>query len=285
MIQLKSTQFKKELKKHFSKYKNIDLSSYWCEDTLIKINNKNNLYHNWLSIVIPYLKKRYNLSSSRILDVGSGFGVHSMQLALLNNDVLGIDVSMDHLRLANILKSENTSGCLFLQYDGKKIPLKDKSVDIVTMFTCLEHIDDQTLNLIMSELHRVCKGVIYILVPNKLSIYDAHVKLYFLPFMPRKLALFYILLRGKGHVYEFSYRKEWDVYYRTYFRIKAIFEPFFESQDLPVEFSFPPEHLTSKTRRINSFLVKHFHINRNIFEPYINLILVPKHKTNSKVSK
>lgn len=99
MKNLKSTKFKKELKKHFSNYKNIVLAKYWYEDNLNKINNKDFIYQNWLSTVIPYLKKRYNLSSSRILDVGCGFGIHSTQLALINNNVIGIDVYMAHLRL------------------------------------------------------------------------------------------------------------------------------------------------------------------------------------------
>lgn len=273
---MKSKQFEKQLKQYFSTYTNQKLVECWYHDKLHQLGKKDDIYQQWLFQIDSFLKKKLGIKSASILDVGCGFGILTVQLGLLNNRVIGIDLDEKYLQLAYILKKENNVEGLFLKYNGNRIPIKDKSINIITLFSCVEHMDDLTLNKLIQELHRICKGIVYIIVPNKWKIYDDHVNLYWLPLLPRKLALLYIKLRGKDFYFEISHKKEWDVYYRSYFKIKKLFEPFFEIYHVPPLLSFPPPHITSMTTKFNDFLVKYTGINRNIFNPTLNLIFIPK---------
>lgn len=96
-----------------------------------------------------------------ILDFGCGTGVLQEQfLKRFNVNAFGIDISKDAIRYCK--KRKLTQVKLF---DGKKIPFKVNSFDLVTAIDVVEHIENEMRALL--EIKRVLKkgGLTIILVP------------------------------------------------------------------------------------------------------------------------
>jgi 2-polyprenyl-3-methyl-5-hydroxy-6-metoxy-1,4-benzoquinol methylase len=112
---------------------------------------------------ISFIKK-YLVSNGIFLDVGCGGG---RVLELIKRSKLrgiGIDVS-------NIfIKACISKGLDSVLFDGKKIPFKNESFDMVGSFNVLEHVDNP--DLFLNEQVRVLKenGYLIIVCPNFLSI-------------------------------------------------------------------------------------------------------------------
>ncbi|MBV1735320.1 MAG: class I SAM-dependent methyltransferase [Candidatus Desulforudis sp.] len=254
-------------------------------------------YGQWLKQLLEFLQINYNLKGSRILDLGCGTGELTVRMRCLGYGAYGLDVHEKHLRLAKILAMENgSSEEMFILNDlnSNKLPFADTELDIITMFSVLEHLDDSTLNWLLPELKRICRGVVYVLVPNRLKPVDDHTGLRFVPWMPRWLAAGYLKIRSKKHGYFISQGGDWDVYYRSFFRIVSLFRRHGFVLDFPSdEVIYPPLDKAPPITRIG----KHLKIgSRNIFigiplpwrtmmrlgypkqafYPYLNLIFIPQ---------
>lgn len=69
---------------------------------------------------------------------------------------------------------------------GKRLPLKDKSYDIVVSWATIEHAgNDSNQKFYMKELCRIGKRV-FITTPDRLSIYEPHTTTFFLHYLPPK---------------------------------------------------------------------------------------------------
>lgn len=240
---LKAERFMSEIEKYFSKSKGTYLYDICLTDHADKISNSPTGYVPWLKKMLAYLTDSYNLTGKNIVDVGCGTGEFTVWMNRLGYNAVGVDVDKKFLDIAQILAGENNlpEGTFQHLSDGGKLPFPDKSIDVVTMFSVLEHIDDEILiKNITPELYRVCRGVIYILVPNKLKPSDDHTGLWFIPWVPRFLAEKYIKLRGKKYGYYISLSGEWDVYYRTWKKITSIFESNFKLVFPPDNVIYPP---------------------------------------------
>lgn len=251
-------------------------------------------YGRWLQRMLAFIKEQYNLGK-RILDFGCGTGELTVQMRLLGYDVYGLDVHEKHLELAQILAEENGfSKEMFILNKSNKLPFEDNSIDIMTMFSMIEHLDDEILEWLLPELKRICRGIVYILVPNRLKPVDDHTGLKFVPWMPRWLAVHYVKMRGRKHGYFISQNKSWDVYYRSFFRIVTLWiRQGFILEFPPDEVIYPPLDRTPPITRIG----KHFRIGsksifigiplpynpmmklgwpKQVFYPYLNLIFIPQ---------
>ncbi|BER91390.1 methyltransferase domain-containing protein [Atrimonas thermophila] len=253
-------------------------------------------YGKWLKQVLEFITQRYNFKSKRILDFGCGTGELTVRMRCLGYEAFGIDIHEEHLELAKVLAEENglDKEMFILNNLPKELPFGDASFDVVTMFSVLEHLDDSTLSWLLPELKRICSGVVYILVPNRLKPTDDHTGLRFVPWMPRWLAVNYIKLRGRKHRYFISRDTSWDVYYRSFFRIVSLFRRYgFILNFPPDEVIYPPLDKAPPITRIGKWvrvgakrifvgiplpvkLMVNLGYPEQALYPYLNLIFIPQ---------
>jgi len=100
---------------------------------------------------------------AKILDVGSGPGILTLQLAKKNptSSIVGIDYSPTQVRAADRLKIRHKiQNCTFRRGDAVRLPFKDASFDIVLSVGSIKHWPDAVKGL--QEIRRV-------LAPNGLA--------------------------------------------------------------------------------------------------------------------
>src|SRR5207302_944530 len=145
------------------------------------------------------------VSGRKTLDVGCGTGALTVLMKLVGFDAIGIDVHQQHVQLAKVLADENSlSKDMFVCDQDSKLPFPDRSFDIVTMISVLEHLDDATLAALVPELARVCKGLLFVQAPSSASLRDDHTGLLFVPWMPQWLARLYVASYGRKYRYSIS---------------------------------------------------------------------------------
>jgi len=102
-----------------------------------------------------------------ILDIacGSGYGCSLLSEAGAKK-VVGVDISQEAIDYCQ----KKYSGIEFLQGGVEKIPLDDKSVDVVVSFETIEHVNEQSQKKFMEEIKRILKndGLLIISTPNSL---------------------------------------------------------------------------------------------------------------------
>ena len=252
-------------------------------------------YVRWLSRLLPYLSKRFELSGTRTLDLGCGTGELTVLMKLLGFDAVGLDVHQHDILLAQLLAEENQlSPEMFIWSEDAKLPFESNAFDIVTMISALEHMDDDALALLVPELARVCRGVVLIQAPNKVSISDDHTGLRFVPWMPHWLAKGYVALRGDKYKYCISASGSWDVHFRNLGQAISQFSPYFNYSFVPASCSFPEpsdDHLVTRIGRNFRISSRQIFVGfplpwrrirmslgypKEAYYPYLNLTFTPK---------
>lgn len=251
-------------------------------------------YGRWLQELLEHITDTYNLGDHpRILDVGCGTGELVVRMNVLGFDATGVDLHERHLVLARILAEENDlPNTLFVSNNGNDLPFENNSFDIVTLFSVVEHLSDTTLSQLLPELKRICCGILYVLVPNRLKLTDDHTGLRFVPWMPRWLATLYVKSRGPKYQYYISESATWDVYHRSYGRVVSLFQNYgFTVRFPPDNIVYPPLDQVPPIRRIGKNLrfrnkniyigaplphrlMTRFRYPKQGFYPYLNLIFV-----------
>jgi ubiquinone/menaquinone biosynthesis C-methylase UbiE len=95
--------------------------------------------------------RRYN----KVLDVGCGTGVQTVELAKFGEQVVGLDISRELLKIAQD-KCQHKPNVLLLEADATKIPFPDDYFDAVFSYgDVLSHIPDYKTAL--AEMARVCR--------------------------------------------------------------------------------------------------------------------------------
>ena len=257
-------------------------------------------YENFFTQKLAFFSGKQNTSSNQtplcILDFGSGTGEFTVMMNLLGHKTIGIELHQTHLKLAKILAKENgLSEDLFVFNDKKELPFPDNHFDLVTSFSVFEHLDQETISWVLPEMHRVCKGHVYTLVPNPIKPIDDHSGLAFLSYMPRWFALLYLkFVKEKYEYSKVTLSGDWDVYYRFLPKLKQLFEDanfIFEflpdSLHYPPLDKVPPVHKIGKSIKIFGFdlffgipLMANFLIKmgrpKQYYYPYLNLVCTPK---------
>lgn len=179
--------------------------------------------------VIETGKKYLNkpLKSISVLDVGSGYGEYSTEMAKFFGNVTGVEPFTDAYKVAvkKGLKIKN------LKFHNCKIEdFKSKTkFDLVTHFTVFEHMSTpkKGFDRIFSLLNK--NGIIYLTAPNKYWLFEQHYGLPFLAWLPLPLANKYLeLVKGKKSYEDCSYS-------RGYGGMKD----FFDQYDCKYEFILP----------------------------------------------
>lgn len=104
-----------------------------------------------------------------VLDVACGEGYGSALLGTVSSSVIGVDIDEDTVAFAT--RNYGTDHVRFACAPAQKLPIPDKSLDIVVSFETIEHFDDH--EGFISEISRVLKddGILIISSPNK-SVYS-----------------------------------------------------------------------------------------------------------------
>src|SRR4030042_2587713 len=136
-----------------------------------------------------------NISLFLELGCGAGSAIHTMSRKA--NYVIGVDLSLSQLLLANrILLEENVQNVLLVCASIDNLPLKDGIFDVVFASDVIEHVPDQ-INFLKVGYNKLRTGGKFIFnSPNRYSIFSAepHTGVWFAGFFPRKLIKNYIYL-------------------------------------------------------------------------------------------
>lgn len=187
---------------------------------------------NWYSKVAPLKGKRtaklllnYKNENAKLLDFGCGIGLTLSSLASFFSHSVGCDVGeleiMATKELIDLL-GLNSSAVL---YNGKRLPFKDNSFDIVTSVEVIEHVSKP--NTMLKEIRRVLKpdGILHITTANRWWIIEPHYKLPFLSYLPKNLANIYIKLSKRGVSYDDinlpSYKEFYNIV-NKYYKIEDV---------------------------------------------------------------
>lgn len=101
----------------------------------------------------------------KILDLGCGYGRHTVYFAKRGFDVYGIDISKEGINITNSwLKKENLRANIKIGDIYKKLPYPDNSFDAVVATGVIDHNKIQNIRKMIKELERILrpKGLIFI---------------------------------------------------------------------------------------------------------------------------
>jgi SAM-dependent methyltransferase len=94
----------------------------------------------------------------------------------------------------------------FVRADGEDLPWPDASVDAVVFNHIYEHVVDP--DAVLAEIRRVLRpdGAVYLGLGNRLGVWEPHLRLPFLSWLPAGAADRYARLAGRGDHYHERYR-------------------------------------------------------------------------------
>ena len=293
---LQTERFKAAVRLYFEKARGHPMYQRWVADHDEKTDPEDAAgYRRWWRQSMQYLLGNYRLRGNRLLDIGCGCGEFVVAMSMDGYCAVGADVDGAELEVARALSHENNGAGFFVLIDGNTLPFKSGSFDVVTLFSVVEHMEDATLERMLFEVRRVCRGVVYILVPSKFLPSDPHTNLRGVPFLPTRIAQRYVhwKLRSAGKPYPLSQDGQWDVHFRTISSIRQIASRCgFAVKTLPLELVFPPLSRARYVKRLGfvwkyrlplfwipipAQLLMRLGLSRLHFEPYPNLILTKVH--------
>ena len=206
-------------KQHLQAYSQYTFSEDWID---------------WAVRIIPYRAKRliktlqkYTDKDDIVLELGSGIGLTLHILAQAFPNTIGFDISQSAIDASReLLKKVGLEIPLYC-YDGKKLPFKSGSFDVVTAIDVIEHAENQ--KLMLSEIKRVLNsdGIVLITTPNKFWPLETHYRLMFLAFLPKKIADKYVSLLHRG--------TEYDVKPLSYGNLLTVVSKFFKVEDITLD--------------------------------------------------
>lgn len=261
-------------------------SELYSKMKLEKLENFNseNSYHYNLRKLIPKLT---NKKSPKIIDIGCGTGEYVILMRLLGFEAYGIDIYSDEIEIAKKLALDfGFNNKIFMKsLPGKKLKFKKNEFDLSSMFSVMEHLDNNIFPDLMIEALRISKLGLYSLVPNKYKFVDDHTRLPFLGFFSN-FVIKNIILKIFNTNYKLSENGQWDVTLRSYSEIKDHFQKIGHDINLVDDnYIYPPLTLVPKIeiKKINSYkdilnnihylILKLFFNKKENFYPYLNLFV------------
>jgi SAM-dependent methyltransferase len=93
----------------------------------------------WYRAALDYCVPQLKMPSSRVLEVGCGYGLFGGYLVELGAEFVGVDVALSAVsQFTRILQGK----CHALVADGQALPFRDASYDLVCCMEVLEHAPD-----------------------------------------------------------------------------------------------------------------------------------------------
>lgn len=167
------------------------------------------------SNIIQFLIGKLIRRSNKILDLGTGEGLVRKALEEKNDKtIIGID------KESRILKYKKN----VVIGDVTYIPFKDNTFDLIICNGVYQYIKDK--DKLIREISRILKGkrYLYLVTPLKYSVTRGSYDLYFLDWLPRKLADIFL--------YIFKGIKGYKVYVEPHSKMEQRLSLFFEVEDL-----------------------------------------------------
>lgn len=190
---------------------------------------------NWYANVAKYkgsrtvrILKKYKKSNAKLLDLGCGIGLTLTIMGQEFPSSVGCDIDEKVLKAARIILKKVGVRIPLVVYDGKTLPFKNSSFDIVTSIEVIEHAEDP--ELMLQEIRRVLKpdGILHITTANKWWPYEPHFKLLFLSYLPSKIADWYVKFTGRGENYQ-------GIKLPSYGQFKKMVGQFFTIEDVTLK--------------------------------------------------
>lgn len=224
-----------------------------------------------------------SVRGARILDIGSGFGSFVLAAKRSGLDAVGVDIASFEVEFARRrLRAEMPDEApedVYLHGSGFELPFKPESFDILTLWNVLEHVSNY--RGLLSEAVRVLRpgGYLYIVCPNYASFREeAHYHIFWPSLIPRKIAMYYLRLRGKDpSFFETSifYRTNWGVLYALR-RLGLEVHDFSGDKLLdPIKIKHKKiRNLLLSLQRVNLLWVIRFWFMLNLYNPFKNSVVL-----------
>ncbi len=181
------------------------------------------LVRDWLTkevsaqgIVEDFQKRVGSVHDRRVLDVGFGNGITLAAFAQQGAHMCGLEVSEElHAIAHEYLQAKEVVGELQL-YNGGSFPFADATFDYMYSVSVLEHVTDPAQVLL--EAARVLKpgGLFYLAFPNRLFPRETHTGIWFLSYVPRRLARFLLVLFRRNTI------DDWNLHFLSYFWLRRL---------------------------------------------------------------
>ena len=161
-----------------------------------------------LSVIKDYCSKNNkDMDKFTCLDIGCSAGLITNYISMNLKKTIGIDTDESTINSAKKLSNKNLT---FLKASALSVPFKDNTFDLIICNHIYEHVPDA--QKMFDEIYRILKkdGICYLSAGNKYNIIEGHYKLPFLSWLPQPLANLYLIITGRGKIYEekhFSYFK------------------------------------------------------------------------------
>ena len=149
--------------------------------------------------VIKILQKHLGeLSNKNLLDIGCSSGIMTDYYADFFQEVDALDIDQKAIEYA--LSNTKNKNINFILSPLEELQV-EKRYDVMICSHIYEHVPDSSI--LFERIYDLLKsgGVCYFAAGNRYQIYENHYNLYFLSYLPKKLANFYLKITKKGNYY------------------------------------------------------------------------------------
>ena len=170
-----------------------------------------------------------DLSSQKILDLGSGDGNFLIAAAKQGSQAVGLELNDEYIIRSKKLAEQESVDIEVVQGVAEKMPFENNSFDFINISELIEHV--QSPEDLLKEVYRVLKpgGQVYISAPNRFSFKDQHFHLYFINWLPRFMSDVFISIFGKHKDYSqksAGLQSLKEMHYYTYGQINKLAQLF-----------------------------------------------------------
>ena len=138
------------------------------------------------------------LSNKSLLDIGCSSGIMTDYYADFFQEVDALDIDQKAIEYA--LSNTKNKNINFILSPLEELQV-EKRYDVMICSHIYEHVPDSSI--LFERIYDLLKsgGVCYFAAGNRYQIYENHYNLYFLSYLPKKLANFYLKITKKGNYY------------------------------------------------------------------------------------
>jgi len=181
---------------------------------------KEKIIHDWLKkerktkgLIDDFERRAGKIKGKRILELGFGSGLQMLTFANSGAIMSGLEVNEELYKIAKEVLEDIHAD--ISMYNGKHFPYEDNQFDFCYATSVLEHVSD--LETVLREVLRILKpgGRFYLSFPNRWWPKETHTGIYFLSFLPRKLAS--LIVRK---IFRRNTVDEWNLHFLSYLRLK-----------------------------------------------------------------
>jgi len=180
------------------------------------------LFHDWgreylekgrsrAAFLFKIISEYIPLKGGILLDLGCGMANISIYFSKNYPHVVGLDIMANVLEKARQNINSQKKVVNLVNGDALKLPFKDGTFDMVVTYDMYEHVKKQ--EDLLKEICRVIKpkGFLVLTTGNRLFPLDRHTMLWFIDYLPKKIANSYVRLMRREHSYEVFQPTYWSL--------------------------------------------------------------------------